>query len=175
MNSYLLTNATGDVICGDPSLGEVATSVGAYTAFLNATLREFEGRSMLPHLYESSRIKLLEVNVQLNSAFGLLLAAQASVRLPACHQSSLQSLSAVLLRVTLHGMHDVKPWIPISQLENYIVHADGKPPLVNVTSLNISHIDYGRHGLENKGASCVYSISTRVMQWSNAGDVGIPQ
>lgn len=54
INSYLLTNATGDVLCGDPSLGEVATSVGAYSAFLKATLREFEGLPKLLHLHESS-------------------------------------------------------------------------------------------------------------------------
>ena len=53
INSYLLTNATGDVLCGDPSLGEVATSVGAYSAFLKATLREFEGLSNVPQIHQS--------------------------------------------------------------------------------------------------------------------------
>ena len=48
-----------------------------------------------------------------------------------------------------HTMHKVMPWILVSHVKKGCVRADGKPPLVNVTSLNISHIDYGRIGLES--------------------------
>ncbi len=64
-----------------------------------------------------------------------------------------------LLNVTSNKMHDEVPWILASHEKKECVHTDGEPPLVNITSLNISHVDYGRHGLESTGVFPVYSTS----------------
>jgi hypothetical protein len=160
VNKHLLSNVPGVYICGNPNLGDVSTSVGAYSNFIESMLHEFQGLSLR---CRSSHI-FHEVMMKAFQCMYLYVIAH-----PACiviRRKWLRALSIVAAALRFLQLLALTCIMLLTQwLVDWELCADNQLPVVNITGMVISQIGYGSHGFGKTGRSHPQRQSDESMRW----------